>query len=124
MVHGGLGFEFLQIMGRRKLSPEHHDLQVFNDFPVYFLIMENIFKNMPSQHRNARKANNKGHAWGTWVAQSVKCPTLAQVMISRFLSLSPVLGSLAVGTEPALDPVSPSLSAPLLFVLSFSLKNK
>ena len=47
--------------GRSKWSPEHCDLQAFNDFPVQFLIMENIFKNMPSQLRNASKANNKGH---------------------------------------------------------------
>ena len=32
----------------------------------------------------------KAGGWGTWVAQSVKRPTSAQVMISRFVSLSPV----------------------------------
>ena len=26
----------------------------------------------------------KGNRWGAWVAQSVKCPTLAQVMIPWF----------------------------------------
>ena len=31
---------------------------------------------------------------GTWVAQLVKCPTLAQVMVSRLVSLSPTSGSL------------------------------
>ena len=31
--------------------------------------------------------------WGAWVAQSVKPPTSAQVMISPSLSLSPVSGS-------------------------------
>ena len=31
--------------------------------------------------------------WGTWVAQSVKHLTLAQVMISQFLSSSPASGS-------------------------------
>ena len=30
---------------------------------------------------------------GAWVAQAVKCPTLAQVMISQFVSSSPALGS-------------------------------
>ena len=30
---------------------------------------------------------------GTWVAQSVKRPTLAQVMISQFVSLSPAIDS-------------------------------
>ena len=32
--------------------------------------------------------------WGTWVAQSVKRSTLAQVMISRFVGLSPASVSL------------------------------
>ncbi|KAF0883508.1 VIP2 kinase, partial [Crocuta crocuta] len=34
--------------------------------------------------------------WGTWVAQSVKCPTLAQVMISRLVGLSPMLDSVLI----------------------------
>ena len=60
--------------------------------------------------------------------QSVKPPTLAQVMISQSVSLSPMSGSvlIAQSLEPALDSVSPSLSAPpqLMFCLSSSLKNK
>ena len=57
---------------------------------------------------------------GAWVAQSVKCLTLAHVMISRFMSLSPVLGS-----EPgaASDSVSPPPAPPLL-VLCLSLFQK
>ena len=49
---------------------------------------------------------------GSWVAQSVKHLTLAQVMISRFMSSSPVSGSVltAWSLEPALDSVSLSLS--------------
>ena len=41
--------------------------------------------------------------------------TLAQVMISQFVSLSPVLGAVltAQSLEPASDSVSPSLSVPL-----------
>ena len=31
---------------------------------------------------------------GAWVAQSVKCPTLAQIMISSFMGSSPASGSL------------------------------
>ena len=64
------------------------------------------------------------------MAQSVKRPALAQVMISRFMSLSPVKGSVltAQSLEPILDSVSPSLSAPPLLRLSLSvslsLKNK
>ena len=70
----------------------------------------------------------QGGTWGAWVAQPVKCPTLAQVMISRFAGSSPASGSVlaARSLEPASDSVSPSLSAPplLMLSLSLSLKNK
>ena len=57
------------------------------------------------------------------MAQSVKRPTSAQVMISWFVGLWPVSGSgpTARSLEPASDSVSPSLSAPLPLVLSLSL---
>ena len=57
------------------------------------------------------------------MAQSVKHPTSTQVMISRFVSSSPPSGSVltAQSLEPALDSVSPSLSAA---PLSLSLENK
>ena len=61
------------------------------------------------------------------MAQSVKHLTLAKVMISWFVSLSPVSGSVltAGSREPASDPVPPSLSAPpLLSLPPLSLKNK
>ena len=60
---------------------------------------------------------------GTWVAQWVKHPTSAQVMISQFVSLSPVSGSVltAQSLEPTSDSVSPPLSAPLLLTLCVSL---
>ena len=65
---------------------------------------------------------------GAWVAQSVERPTSAQVMISHSVSSSPVAGSVrtAQSLEPALDSVSPSLSAPplLTLCLTLSLKNK
>ena len=67
---------------------------------------------------------------GTWVTQLVKHPTLAQVMISRFMGSGPTLDSVltAQSLEPALDSVSPSVSAPPLLMLclsvSVSLKNK
>ena len=59
---------------------------------------------------------------GTWVAQSVKHLTSAQVMISQFVSSSPVSGSVltAQSLDPTSDSVSPSLSASLLFMLSLS----
>ena len=62
--------------------------------------------------------------WGAWVAQSVKRPTSAQVMICRSVGSSPASGSVltARNLEPASDSVSPSLSDPPL--LSLCLKNK
>ena len=60
------------------------------------------------------------------MAQSVKRWTSAQVMISQFMGLSSVLGSVltAQSLEPASDSVSPSLSAPPLFMLCLSLSQK
>ena len=60
---------------------------------------------------------------GTWVAQSVKLQTLAQVRISWLMSSSPTSGSVltAQSLEPALDSVSSSLSAPPPFMLCLCL---
>ena len=60
------------------------------------------------------------------MAQSVKRPTSAQVMISRFVGSSPASGSVltARGLEPASDSVSLSLSAPPLLVLCLSLSKR
>ena len=59
-----------------------------------------------------------------WVAQSVKRPTLAQVMISWSVSSSPASGSvlIAQSLEPASVSVSPSLSdlPPFMLCLSVS----
>ena len=57
-----------------------------------------------------RVKEKKTKPWGAWVAQSVKCPTSAQVMISWFVSSSPTLGSVltAQSLEPASDSLSPS----------------
>ena len=57
----------------------------------------------PSSLNNTRR--------GAWVAQSVKPPTLAQVMISQSVSSSPASGSVltAQSLEPVSDSVSPSL---------------
>ena len=54
------------------------------------------------------------------MAQSVKRPTSAQVVISRFVASSPVSGSVLTvrNLEPASDSVSPSLSAPPPLVFS------
>ena len=68
----------------------------------------------------------KSHTWGTWVAQSVKRPTLARVMISQSVSLRPASGSVltAQSLEPVSDSVSPSLSDPPPFMLCLSLSQK
>ena len=60
------------------------------------------------------------------MAQSVERPTSAQVMISRFVSSSPVSGPVltARSLEPASDSVSSSLSAPPLLAFCFSLSHK
>ena len=57
---------------------------------------------------------------GTWVAQSVKHVTQAQVMVSQFMDSSPTSGSVLTSQslEPASDSMSPSLSAPLCLSLS------
>ena len=59
-----------------------------------------------------------------WVTQSVKHPTLAQVMMSQLVSSSPTSGSVLRArliAEPASDPVSLSLFALLCWSLSLSL---
>ena len=64
---------------------------------------------------------------GAWVAQSLERPTSAQVRISRSVSSSPASGSglTAQSLETVSDFVSPSLSAPPLFMsLSVSKINK
>ena len=66
-----------------------------------------------------------------WVAQLVKRPTSAQVMISGhdlrswFVSSSPVSDSVLTvqSLEPASDSVSPHLSAPPLLMLCLSIIN-
>ena len=60
------------------------------------------------------------------MTQSVERPTWAQVMISRFLGLSPASGSVltAGSLEPAWGSVSPSLSAPPQLMLCLSKMNK
>ena len=55
---------------------------------------------------------------GAWVAQSVKRPILAQVMVSQSVSSSPTVGS--VLTAQSLEPVS-GLCLPLSLHLPWSL---
>ena len=60
------------------------------------------------------------------VAQLVKRPTLAQVMNSRFVSLSPAAGSGpgAQSLEPTSDSVSPSVFPSTACTLSLTLTQK
>ena len=61
------------------------------------------------------------------MAQLVEQPTSAQVMISQFVSLSPVSGSVltAQSLEPASESVTPSLSVPSpAHALSLFVSNK
>ena len=60
------------------------------------------------------------------MAQLVKYPTSAQVMISELVGSSPASGSVltARSPEPASDSVSPSLSAPPLLMLCLSVSQK
>ena len=68
----------------------------------------------------------KAISWGTWVAQSLKHLTSAQVMILPLVSSSPTLGSVlkAQSLEPASSSVSPSLSLPLSHSCSVSFSQK
>ena len=64
--------------------------------------------------------------WGPWVAQLVERPTSARVMISQSVSSSPASGSVLTtqNLEPALDSLSPSLSAPPPLTHCLSLSQK
>ena len=59
------------------------------------------------------------------MAQLTECPTLAQVMISWFVSSSPTLGSVVIAEslEPASDPLSLSVPPQLTYCLSKINKN-
>ena len=61
--------------------------------------------------------NTRALGWLSWLSVL----TLAQVMIPWFVEFEPCLGLSTVSTEPISDPLSPSLSAPSLLVLSLSL---
>ena len=63
---------------------------------------------------------------GAWVAQLVKRPASAQVMMSQFVGSSPMSGFVLTtrSLEPASDSVSPSLSVPFPCLCSVSLSQK
>ena len=92
---------------------------------------------LPKRYTNA---DSKGHIhsnvitalstraklWVAWVAQSVKHPTSAQVMISQSVGSSPAWGCvlIAQSLETASDSVSPSLSDLLLLTICVSISQK
>ena len=71
----------------------------------------------------AEETSKKNEKGGAWVARHL---TSAQVVISQFLSSSPMSGSVltAQSLEPASDSVSRSLSVPPLLMLCLSLSQK
>ena len=63
--------------------------------------------------------------WDTWVAQSAKHTTSPQVMISRFVGLNPMSGSMwTAGAWSLLQILCLPLSVPPPLVLSLSLSQK
>ena len=99
---------------------------------LFDLGRSNFLLNMSLEARETKAKMNYWHLikiksfWGAWVAQLVEHPTSAQVMISQSVSSSPASGSVltAQRLEPALDSVSPSLSAPPLLTLCLSHSQK
>ena len=64
----------------------------------------------------------KKRLWGAWGARSDKCPTWAQVMISRSVSFKPHVGLCADSSEPgACFRICVSLSLTLPHSCSFSI---
>ena len=62
------------------------------DKQVMEKLQANPTKNDSILCRKRRKLRGlvlKGSPWGAWLAQSLKCPTSSQVMISRVVGLSP-----------------------------------
>ena len=90
-----------------------------DDLSVFPLM---VFLPLPLWPLNLRgqKTQTPGDAW---VAQSVRRPTPARVMISRTVSSSPALGSVqtAQSLEPVSDSASPPISAPPPLMCSLSL---
>ena len=81
-------------------------------FSIYLFLKERVSR------RAAERQGNRGPEVGSMFGHlggSVGHPASAQVMILRFVGLSPVLGSVLTvqSLEPVSDSLSPSLSLPL-----------
>ena len=79
------------------LSSQFHT-QKGPPFPFSCRAIPNL--NFPLQTPSPVFALSENDFGGTWVAQSVKRPTWAQVTISWFVSSSPALGSLLSAQSP------------------------
>ena len=93
------------------LGSVHLVQRLLDHFPSW---TTGLFRGMEarnSQVEETQRGNGGGR--GAWGAQAGEHLTWAQVMISRFVSSSPTLGSVltAQSLEPALDSLSPSVSA-------------
>ena len=101
----------------------HSHLRIYQTYDRHWTIEQWSYDTGPTTIPEWNKVSKLLYYKGTWVAQSVKLPTSAQVMILWLMSSSPTSGSVltAWSLEPALDSVSPSLSAPPPLALSFSL---
>ena len=127
-----LGVEFLHHTMSTVLGVADDDTLISNFISIWFFKKYILFLSNLYTQRRARTHSLKIKSWmlyrGAWVAQPVKHPTSAQVMVSQFVGSSPASGYvlIAQSLEPALDSVSPSLSAPplLALCLCLSLKNK
>ena len=75
-----------------------------------------IYNKKRSELKN-KQTNQQKTLWGSWVAQSVKHQTLAQVMISQLMSSSPTAG-------PVLTAQSLLWILCLLLSLPSKIKNK
>ena len=108
---------------QKLLNPSSNGILSSNFQPCPFQITIDITLFKPSE---ATKFSLKIQTWGAWVAQSLKCLTSAQVMISQSVSWSIASGSVltAQSLEPASDSVFPSLPLPCSCSVSLCLKNK
>ena len=95
------------VLTARSLEPASDSVSPSLSAPPLLMLCLSVSK----INKNIKKIK-KG---GAWVAQSVKSPTSAQVMILRSMSSGPASGSVltARSLEPASNPVSPSLFASL-----------
>ena len=87
---------------------------------VYAMLTQDVKMRFDRTIQASGSLKKMSSSRGAWMAQSVKRPTSAQVMVSWLVSSSPALSSV-LGMEPAWDSVSPSLCPSLAHMRSFCL---